>query len=182
MGRAPLYWGLALATVVACAGTPHTRTATHATRPVTSAERGFQQVFRRTTLDGQRMEAKAAPTVMIAFASWCNPCRRELSDLGQLRTRYPDLRIVGLNAYEEYANYSDQKRLRAFLSESAPWLREIVLADQTLLREFGGIPKIPTLFVFDKDGRTVAEFRRDKRPPPSIDELERAIVAAQRGH
>lgn len=98
--------------------------------------------------------------------------------MAELRDAYPELRIIGLNAYEEYRNLSDKARLRRYLQRNAPWLTEIVHADAELLSEFGGVPKIPTLFVYDHAGQPVAEFRRGQRPPPTPAELEDAILQA----
>jgi len=116
---------------------------------------------------------------MTFFASWCSHCRHELAVLGELRKQYPRLRVIGLNAYEEYSDLSNQARLRAYLAQNAPWLTEIVRAKEPMRAAFGNIPKIPTLFVFRGNGELVAEFRRDRMAsPPSKENLQRAIETA----
>jgi thiol-disulfide isomerase/thioredoxin len=131
------------------------------------------------TLAGHRLTGPGEhPIVMVFFASWCGHCKRELSTLGQLRDEYPEIRIIGLNAYEEFRGWSDKERLKAYLDANAPWLQEVVHADKQMLRDFGGIPKIPSLFVYDRRGQLVAEFRRNKRRLPSPDELEQSLLAA----
>jgi thiol-disulfide isomerase/thioredoxin len=114
-------------------------------------------------------------TLVIVFASWCHFCREEIELLDVLRREAPELRIVGLNAYETFDELSDDAELRGYLARKAPWLRTAV--GDALLPHFGGVPKIPTLFLFDAEGRLVTDYRRARRPPPSLDEL-RADVAS----
>ena len=47
----------------------------------------------------------------------------------------------------------------------------MVAGTPALRARFGGISKIPTLFVYDRDGRELVAFRRSRRPPPSEAEL-----------
>jgi thiol-disulfide isomerase/thioredoxin len=133
------------------------------------------------TIDGAVLAAETRPTALVVFASWCGPCRQELAALGEIRQKFPTLRIIGLNAYEDYDQRSDEERLRNFLGENAPWMTQIVHADSALLRGFGNVPNIPTLFVYDDKGGVVAEFRRNRRAPPSHQELEAAIALAVDG-
>jgi thiol-disulfide isomerase/thioredoxin len=135
-------------------------------------------MMRSKTIDGAPLEPEQRPTAVVVFASWCGPCRHELATLGELREQFPTLRVIGINAYENYDQRSDQERLRNFINENAPWLTQIVHADSALLRGFGNVPNIPTLFVYDKSGAVVAEFRRNKRSPPTHAELEAAITSA----
>jgi len=146
--------------------------------PQSAAAAGFTQVMESTAMAGHKLARDQRPIAMVFFASWCGHCRRELTELGELRKRYPTLRIIGLNAYEDFRDYSDSQRLRSYIAENAPWMTEIVSADEALRATFGKIPKIPTLFLYSSTGEVIAEYRRDKRPPPSAQELEQAITAA----
>ena len=147
-------------------------------KPLGDAQSGYHQVMRSKTIDGGVIASERKPTAMVVFASWCGPCRQELAALGEIRQKFPTLRVIGINAYEEYAQRSDQERLRTFLQANAPWMKTIVFGDSALLRDFGRVPNIPTLFVYDDKGGVVAEFRRNKREPPTHDELEAAIASA----
>jgi thiol-disulfide isomerase/thioredoxin len=119
------------------------------------------------------------PAVFVVFASWCGPCRRELGILAELRAAHPGLQVIGLNAYEDWADTSNETKLRAFLAESAPWL-PVVHADAALLELLGGVPKIPSVFVFDGAGRLTHRFARHERLPPSYAELEAALGTVSR--
>ena len=154
---------------------------TTAKSPETRADTSYQRVIAATDIEGRVVgpPAKTArATVVVFFASWCGPCRHELSLLGELQREDPELRVVGLNAYEEWSDISDEARLRKFLADNAPWL-QVVRSDQTLLQTFGGVPKVPTLFVFNRAGRMVHSFRRNRRAPPSKGELAQAVAAAK---
>lgn len=138
---------------------------------------GLQRIQEATDLSGA-MVGPGAPdteaTVLVVFATWCNPCRRELALLGKLAADTPRLRVLGLNAYEEYNDLSDEARLRGFLGENAPWL-QVVRASEPLLAALGRPTKIPTLFVFDRHGALVQAYLRAQRRPPDEAEL-RAVV------
>jgi len=137
---------------------------------------GYRALVEATDINGTRVgpTANKRATLVVFFATWCHPCRNELAMLGKLHAGHRDVRIVGVNAYEKWNKLSDEKRLRAFLRDNASWLR-VVRADKNLFRAFGGVAKIPTLFVFDHTGKLVKSFRRAERPPPDRAELERTL-------
>lgn len=166
-----------VATTACAAGTP-------AAAPVRAAARssyaGYAWLTGATDIDGRRIGPAPAgvhATVVVVFASWCEYCQRELALVGNLFSADPRVRVIGLNAYEDWHRVSDAERMRAYLARHAPWLR-VVRATRGTLRLFGGVPNIPTAFVFDRHGRMVAAFRRNRRPLPDAGELRAAVAAA----
>ncbi len=138
----------------------------------------FTRVQAGQDLDGApaaKYFAAGEPTIFVVFASWCGHCRKELAVLAELRAGEPRVHVIGINAYEEWEQASDEATLRAYVAESAPWL-PVVRADKALLKSLGGVPKIPSVFVFDGAGRLVERFKRNERPVPTLDEL-RATIA-----
>ena len=106
---------------------------------------------------------------------WCGPCRKELGELQDIAAADTGLRVILINAFEEYAERSDQSRMRGFLAKQGiAW--PVVVGNKELRTAFGNITKIPSLFVFDGQGRELAAFRRQERLPPSVDELRAAIA------
>lgn len=164
-----------------CAAQPPSQKGTAARANAVSSDASYQRVLAATDIEGRVVGPPpegARATVMVFFASWCGPCRHELSLLGELQREDPELRIVGLNAYEDWSDFSDEKRLRRFLADNAPWL-QVVRSDAAMMKSFGGVPKVPTLFVFDRAGRMVHSFRRNRRAPPSKSELASAVTLAK---
>lgn len=144
------------------------------------ADTAYRSVVSSTDLDGELVgEAPdgTEATVVIVFASWCQPCRRELAMLGELRRARPGVRVIGVNpiAYEEYEDYGDEQALRRYVASSAPWL-PVVRADRDLLTALGTPRKVPTLYVFDGTGKLVRSFLREDRPPPAREELEELLA------
>lgn len=141
---------------------------------------GLRRVQAATDLDGAVVGPAPADkqvTAVVVFASWCGVCRHELAILGELLTEEPRLRVIGVNAYEEYADFSDEQRLRAFVAETAPWL-QVVRADAALFAALGRPTKIPSMFLFDRDGAVVETYLRVRRRPPDKAELAAAIARA----
>jgi len=164
----PVLAAAALAAMVGCA-----------TSGAPGPERGYRAVVAAPDLAGHPVGRDPAvdATVVVVFASWCHPCRKELAMLEQLAASEPRLRVVGVNAYEEWDDRSDQQRLRHFLADRHPWLR-VVHGDGHMLAAFGGVPKVPSLFVYDRDGHLLAAYQRARRPPPDAAELRQALAPA----
>lgn len=137
----------------------------------------YSKVISSQDIDGKPVGAATDKdaTIVVFFATWCHPCREELKMLTALRADQPRVRIIGVNAYEEWSNQSNNEKLRSFLKANADWL-QVVRANKDLFDAFGGVPKIPSMFVFDSKGRMVKEFRRAKRPPPSRHEVDQVLA------
>ena len=153
--------------------------ASTSTNTVAQPAPGYQSVVASVDLRGHTVgpaEGETAATVVIVFASWCNPCRQELRMLGKMRSEQPRMRVVGVNAYEEYANRSDMVRLQSFLDAEAPWL-QVVPANQELMASLGTPQKVPSMFVYRRDGTLAQSFLRALGPPPDEAQL-RALLAA----
>jgi len=161
----------------ACASTPP-RVSNSATKTTP-----YAVVEAARDLEGSTVGVLAASqdvTLAVFFATWCGHCRHELEVLKEMLDTDSRLRIVGINAYEEWGSMSDEKRLHSYLASHAPWLR-VIRADESLMASFGRVKKIPTIFVFDKDGKLVISFRREVSGIPSKDALVRAIEKARAG-
>ena len=102
--------------------------------------------------------------VMVAFfASWCPPCKVEFPHMNSVQEAYADegLRIVAVNVFETFDGMSTPEKLELFLDEVAPTF-PIVKGDATTRRAFGNLDRIPTLFLFDRNGRPAFVFRHER--------------------
>jgi thiol-disulfide isomerase/thioredoxin len=96
--------------------------------------------------------------VVTFFTSWCPPCRDEFHALNALREHFVGrpLRVVAINVFESFDD-NDAARMERFLQDMAPGFKLLKGTDITRER-FGNIDRIPTLFVFDKQGQPSMHF------------------------
>ena len=125
----------------------------------------------------------AGPVLVSFFASWCPPCRVEFEHLNELTHKFGGerIRIVAINVFENFFNDDqDQLRLRRFLADMKPRFH-VVEGTESIKRAFGNVDRIPTLFVFDGDGKPVMHFihkRGATKTNAAPDELHEAVAAA----
>ncbi|HVR97753.1 MAG TPA: TlpA disulfide reductase family protein [Thermoanaerobaculia bacterium] len=108
-----------------------------------------------TDLDGKPLSRQdlAGRVVLVEFwATWCPPCRGTLSWLGELKKKHGDRLAVVAVAVE--SEKSDVRKLVDELKLPFTW----TLGTPELARSFGDISAVPTLFLFDREGRTAQVF------------------------
>ena len=124
-----------------------------------------------TDLDGKTLtrEDLAGRVVLVElWATWCPPCRSTLGWLGELKKRYGDrLAVVAVAVESDEANV---RRLTGELGLPLTW----VLGTPELVRALGDVSAVPTLLLFDQQGRAVTTFYG---APPSLHADAEAKVA-----
>jgi thiol-disulfide isomerase/thioredoxin len=124
-----------------------------AASPSRAAEITALPALALTDIDGRKLsrEDLAGRVVLVEFwATWCPPCRGTLAWLGELKKRYGDrLVVVALALESEEANV---RKLAADMSLPLTW----GMGSPELARAFGDISAVPTLFLFDREGRTAS--------------------------
>ncbi len=109
---------------------------------------------------GEEAEDPSARVVVISFfASWCDPCRRELPFLVQLDRMYRErgLRVLGVNIDQEDAGIEAARRMIAAARVAYP-----VLSDRfnfLARRYLGDRAPLPSVFLVRRDG-TIARIER----------------------
>lgn len=161
--------------------------------PLTAAEITLDAP-RRTALaalpelsgDAASADALAGTVVVVAFfASWCPPCHPEFDHLNAAAERYRDdgVKILAVNIFEEFGPFKGFDRRDAFLAKKAP--RFTVLAEgEKVAALFGEVERIPTVFVFGRDGRPVLHFVHEegsKKTHVTGEELNTALQRALGG-
>lgn len=108
--------------------------------------------FKLNDLSGRPLEAEqlSGRVVLVEFwATWCLPCRSTLTWLGDLKRKYgEDVAILAL------AVESPEDQIRSAAGALSPDLR-VAIADAPTAEAFGNITSVPTMFVFDRSGKTV---------------------------
>jgi thiol-disulfide isomerase/thioredoxin len=92
--------------------------------------------------DRLRLSDVRTPVVINFWASWCEPCRRELPLLEQAAERNPDVTFLILNEGE------DPTVAHAFLTRFGfRWLRAVADPDRTVALSYGTLGLPTTAFV-----------------------------------
>jgi len=108
-----------------------------------------------TDLDGKllsREDLSGRVVLVEMWATWCPPCRGTLGWLGKLKKQYGDrLTVLAL------AVQSDETKVRKVVGEVNLPLKW-AMGNSDVIRAFGDVSSVPTLFLFDREGRTAATF------------------------
>lgn len=126
--------------------------------------------FQLTDLAGKLLttEDLAGRVVLVEFwATWCPPCRSTLQWLGDLKQRYGDNLAVVALAVESPAD-----QLQSTVNSLSPDLRWAV-ADAPTAAAFGDITSVPTMFIFDRSGKTARVLYG---APPDLHEQAEATL------
>lgn len=134
-------------------------------------------------IDGRKIDARrlaGRPVLVSFFASWCPPCNAEFEHMKLLHLAHAadGLEIVAINLFEDFSGFEDDgKRLKRFLGRHTPVFPVVKGTDETA-RLFGNVERLPTVFVFDRQGRANLHFvhgKGAKKTNPGLDELRRAV-------
>ena len=108
--------------------------------------------------------------IVTFFASWCPPCRQEFADLSEIYQEHREdgLEVLAINLFEDFENFSDDERLAVFLDLTKPPFT-VVKGNDAISDQFGTIRRIPSLFVFDRQGRRVLTFAHERGEQATID-------------
>jgi thiol-disulfide isomerase/thioredoxin len=108
-----------------------------------------------TDLDGKALaRADLAGRVVLVelWATWCPPCRGTLRWLGELKKRHGDNLVVLALAVE--SEEADVRKLAGDLELPFVW----AMGTPEVVRALGDVSAVPTLLLFDRQGRTAGTF------------------------
>ncbi len=123
-----------------------------------------------TDLSGRSVAAEdlAGRVVLVEFwATWCPPCRSTLEWLGTLKAQYGDKLAILALAVE-----SPEAGVRATASALNPDVRWAI-TDSKTAQSFGDITAVPTMFLFDRSGKTARVLYG---APPGLHEQVGALL------
>jgi thiol-disulfide isomerase/thioredoxin len=142
----------------------------HSGTDMTSHEIAALPQFRLTDLSGHALTAAelSGRVVLVEFwATWCPPCRSTLEWLGQLKRKHGDKLAILALAVE-----SPEDQIRSTASSLSPDLHWAITNAPTA-QSFGDITAVPTLFLFDRSGKTSRILYG--APPNLHDQVEKTL-------
>ena len=94
---------------------------------------------------------KGKVVVLDFWATWCPPCRAEIPSLIALQQKYgaQGLQVIGISVDEGGADV-----VKPFVKKMGINY-PVVLADEKVQRDFGGLDAIPVGLIIDREGRIV---------------------------
>jgi thiol-disulfide isomerase/thioredoxin len=99
-----------------------------------------------------RADLAGRPVLVELWATWCPPCRGTLAWLGELKKRHGDrLAIVAIAVESPEA---EVRKLATELGIPLVW----TLGTPEVVRAFGDVSAVPTLLLFDAEGRAAGAF------------------------
>jgi len=127
--------------------------------------------FTITDLDGKKLtraDLKGRVVLVEFWATWCPPCRGTLAWLGDVKKKFgKHVAIVAL------AVESEEPKVRQLTKELHVPVT-FAMGNPDLVRQFGDIGGLPTLFLFDRNGKAVTTYFG--APPTLHQEAETKIA------
>jgi len=97
----------------------------------------------------------AGKVVVLNFwATWCGPCRTEIPGFVRLYSKYQDKGLVIVGISVDQKGWSVVKPFMKQYKINYP----ILMANQQVVLDYGGIQAIPTTFIINQDGEIVEKL------------------------
>lgn len=90
-----------------------------------------------------------AVTLLVFWATWCQPCLMEMPSLVKLHDKYRDrkFRVVSINVDDP-----EGKKVRS-IARDFGINYPVLIGNEEIMKQFGGITALPTSFLIGRDGR-----------------------------
>lgn len=111
--------------------------------------------FERTAMDGSmlRLSSYQGRVVVLNFwATWCTPCRVEIPEFIKMQEEMDGVQFIGVSLDDEGFEV-----VRPY-AESMGINYPLVIGDDSLAADFGGVMGLPTSYVIDGEGRIRQRF------------------------
>lgn len=104
--------------------------------------------------------------VLVNFwAPWCPTCLAEMPDLITLQQQHKDLLVIGVAVM-----FNSKKEVAEVVRDNA-LNYPVVMGNEDIASEFGGMKGMPTSFLYTPDGKMIAKYEG----PITVGEVERLL-------
>jgi thiol-disulfide isomerase/thioredoxin len=102
-------------------------------------------------IDSETYSGKAK--LVVFFATWCMPCMQEVPALMSLQKEYgnDDFSVVAISVDNNQAN------VESFINKNEVNY-PVLMFNERVVSDFGGIPGLPTTFMVDKDDNVLKKY------------------------
>jgi thiol-disulfide isomerase/thioredoxin len=109
-------------------------------------------------------------TLLVFWATWCQPCLMEIPSLNKLHEKYRDrrFRVLAINVDDP-----DGGKVKA-ISGNYGIKYPVLVGSEDTMRQFGGVTALPTSFLIGRDGK-IKDKMQGLVPE---DDLERRVLEA----
>jgi peroxiredoxin len=94
---------------------------------------------------------KGKVVILDFWATWCPPCRQEIPGFVKLQRKYQDKGLVIIGVSLDQQGPGVVKPFVRELGMNYP----VVMGDEKIVSDYGGIEAIPTTFIIDRQGEVV---------------------------
>jgi thiol-disulfide isomerase/thioredoxin len=117
-------------------------------------------------------EGEQDVTLLVFWATWCQPCLMEVPTLVKLHDKYRDrnFRVVSVNV-DDPGGKKIKNIVRQF-GINYP----VLIGNEEVMKQFGGVQALPTSFLIGRDGR-IREKLQGLYPEERLDGLVAAALA-----
>jgi cytochrome c biogenesis protein CcmG/thiol:disulfide interchange protein DsbE len=114
-----------------------------------------------------------APTMLVFWATWCAPCKKELSENQKLLDSFADQGLRVLLVAED--NAKTQAKVKPYVSAKGFKWQVLLDTDGEVLKRYGGT-SLPYSVLLDKTGKAVRQFRGEIRDKSALTTQVNALL------
>ena len=112
-------------------------------------------------------------TLLVFWATWCQPCLMEMPSLVKLQGKYKDrnFRVVSINVDDP-----EGKKVRS-IARDYGINYHVLVGNEDIMKQFGGVQALPTSFLIGRDGR-IREKLQGLYPEAHLEKMVQEALAA----
>lgn len=137
----------------------------------TEAQEPYVLTFTASTIDGEEMSSdilsESKLTMINVWATYCNPCLKEMPDLGEIAASYDkaDFQLIGI--VSDVSDRSSDKEIQTakdLIAQTQANFPHLLLNESLYMNLVGAVDSVPTTFFLNNKGEVLGYLigARDK--------------------